>query len=102
MRELIPQLKLKLSKRISVCLSKGYISSMRPDNPALSYPTPYAILLKRAGLCPYLKAGNGARTRVGSLEGYCTTTVLCPRLSLSVILNLQVNKSHSQAFPNFS
>ncbi len=26
-----------------------------------------------------LKAGNGTRTRVGSLEGYCTSSVLCPR-----------------------
>src|SRR3989338_8679047 len=29
-----------------------------------------------------IRAGNGARTRVGSLEGYCTTTVLCPQAFL--------------------
>ncbi len=31
MVELIPQLKLKLSKRILACLSKGYLPSMRPQ-----------------------------------------------------------------------
>ena len=33
-----------------------------------------------------LKAGNGTRTRVGSLEGYCTSSVLCPRIWWSASL----------------
>ncbi len=63
-----------------MCVPSNVPEGIRTPDPRLRRPLLYPAELRTHVLSPFGEAGDGNRTNVSSLEGWCSTIQLHPRV----------------------